>query len=139
MSLERFCRKHMVTASPDDSALHIARLMRDEHVGAVVIVDEGEVPVGIVTDRDMTLRVIAGVRDVTAPGRAVMTADPVTIRQDAGIDEVVTLMRRAHVRRLPVVDGSGALVGIVTLDDVNVLLAGELGAGMAAVRDNRGP
>jgi CBS domain-containing protein len=139
MSLERFCRKHLVKAEPTDSALHIARLMRDHHVGAVVIVDSGDVPIGMVTDRDLALRVIADVRDGTAPAEAFMSRDPVTIRCDARLDDVIALIHQERVRRLPIVDQSGALVGLVALDDLSVLLAGELHASVEAVQHDRGP
>ncbi len=138
MSIERFCRKRVVTAQPDESAFAVARRMRDEHVGCVVIVELGR-PVGIVTDRDLVSRVLAERRSPEQPIRDFMTAAPVTVRAGDQLDHVVSRMREAGVRRLPITDAGGALVGLVSLDDVNVLLAGELNAAVEAIQDNRGP
>jgi signal-transduction protein with cAMP-binding, CBS, and nucleotidyltransferase domain len=139
MSLERFCRKEVVTAQPDDSAKHVAQRMRDEHVGCVIIVDGAASAVGVVTDRDLTVRVLASGMSLDAPISTFMTSDPVTIRQDQQLDDAVTLMREAGVRRLPIIDSAGSLTGMVSLDDINVLLSAELSASTAAIHDNRGP
>jgi CBS domain-containing protein len=139
MSLERFCRKSIVTALPDESVAWVAQQMRDEHVGCVIIVDEAERPVGVVTDRDLTVRVLAGGASAEAPVSMFMTPDPVMVRRDRQLDDVVALMREAGVRRLPIVDAAGVLAGMVSLDDVSVLLSAELSASTEAIHENRGP
>ncbi len=115
-----------MTATPGTTVAEVAELARTENVGSVVVVD-GDEPVGIVTDRDIALRVVA---DGADPGSTtasdVMTADPTTVEVGTGIMEVSREMVGAGVRRMPVVD-DGGLVGIVTLDDLNRLLVGELG------------
>jgi CBS domain-containing protein len=138
MSLERFCRKHVVTAQADRPVVEIARLMRAEHVGAVVIVD-GKQPIGIITDRDLALRVVAERRLPDVPVRELMTVQPVTVRRDQQIDDVVRTMQEEGVRRVPIVDEEGAVAGLVSLDDISVLLAAELGVAVSAIRDDRGP
>jgi CBS domain-containing protein len=112
--------------------------MLRSHVGAVVVVQAGR-PVGIVTDRDLALRVVAAGRSGDTPVRDVMSENLVTVRFDAQLDDVALRMREQGVRRVPIVDAAGALVGLVSLDDLYVLLSGELSAGAHAVLDNRGP
>ncbi len=124
MSLERFTPKAMMVAHPDDSAADVAASMR-EGVGAVVIVDGGA-PVGIVTDRDLVTRVMADRVSPDVPIRHVMARDPVIARSDESIDAAVLRMEQRGIRRLPIVDDEGRLVGLVALDDLLVLLAAEL-------------
>jgi signal-transduction protein with cAMP-binding, CBS, and nucleotidyltransferase domain len=109
----------VVTASPQESALSVARLMRDHRVGSVVIVDSAAAPVAIVTDRDLAVRVFAEGVDPDSPvgehaSRPLISGDPAM-----ELDEAAALMVRHRVRRLPVVD-AGSVAGIVTLDDVAV-------------------
>jgi len=139
MSLKRFCRKSIVTAQLDDPAVSVAQRMRDDHVGCVVIVDSGGRPAGVVTDRDLTVRVLAERASPETAIAALMTPDPVTVRIDQQLDDVVALMREAGVRRLPIVDDAGSVAGMVSLDDISVLLSAELSASTAAIQENRGP
>ena len=110
----------VVTASPGTDAVAVARLMRDHRVGSVVVVDQGQAPVAMVTDRDLAVRVFAEQVESASPvgdhaSRPLVCGDP-----DMELDEAAALMVQHRVRRLPVVDG-GSLVGIVTLDDIAVL------------------
>jgi CBS domain-containing protein len=139
MSLERFCRKQVVTAFSFETIAAIAQRMRDRHVGCVVIVDTKAQPIGVITDRDLVVRVIATGASTGEPVEQFMSRDLVTARRDNQLDDVVLAMRQAGVRRLPIVDGESHLVGMVSLDDVNVLLAGELSMSAHAIEDNRGP
>jgi CBS domain-containing protein len=140
MSLERFCRKSVVTILPEQSVHDAARMMRDRHVGAVLVVDEDR-PVGIVTDRDIVLRGIVEGRDPnTTPVGDVMSRTLTVVRSDEKIDDAITAIRTAGVRRLPIVDAAtGKAIGMVTLDDLVVLMAGELSVAAGAVQSNRGP
>ncbi|ESP90130.1 putative signal-transduction protein containing cAMP-binding and CBS domains [Candidatus Halobonum tyrrellensis G22] len=118
-------REDVVTASPDAPVTEVATEMRDENVGSVVVV-ESDAPVGLVTDRDIAVRIAADGLDadeMTAEG--VMTEDPLTVERDTGVFELCATMDEEDVRRMPVVDG-GDLVGIVTLDDLIRLLTDEL-------------
>ena len=137
MSLERFTRRELVTIAPDRPAEEAARLMRGKHVGAVIVVEEGK-PVGIVTDRDLVVRLLADFAPNTTV-RAVMTRDLVVARIDDAIDYAFYTMRQHGVRRLPIVNDEGALVGLVAVDDLLVLLGGEVSSIVEAVVDNRGP
>jgi CBS domain-containing protein len=124
MTVSDLARTDPIAATRDASIATVSALMRDETVGSVVIVEDGA-PVGIVTDRDVAVRVVAEGQnpdDVTAGD--VMTADPVTVDVDAGLMDLTSTMAEHDVRRVPVVDG-GELYGIITLDDVDQLLSDE--------------
>jgi CBS domain-containing protein len=109
----------VVTASPDTDAISVAQLMRDHRVGSVVVVDQEQTPVAMVTDRDLALRLFAEGIGGDAPvsdhaSRPLICGDP-----EMELDEAAALMVQHRVRRLPVVDGE-RLAGIVTLDDIAV-------------------
>ena len=125
MQLTHHVRKTVVTAAVDTPAAELAELMRDEAVGSVIITDD-ERPVGIVTDRDLVVKVFAdGIVPPSVRAADVMTEGVVTIEADADALEMCRRMADASVRRMPVVE-DGELVGIVTLDDMVQLLAEEL-------------
>jgi CBS domain-containing protein len=137
MSLSRF-EHGAVTAELSESAAAVARRMRDLHVGCVVVT-RGSRPVGIVTDRDLALRVVAEGRDARATLVSdIVTYDASTLPRDAGIETAARMMRERGVRRLPIVTDDGRVIGIVTADDLTILLAKELadvGAGLAEAVD----
>lgn len=119
-------REQVVTASPDTPLAELAQLMEEENVGSVVIVEEAQ-PRGIVTDRDITIEIVARGRDAASVTAAdVMSEDLVTVGTDSGIFDVLRTMEEASVRRIPAIDADGRLVGIVTFDDFVVLLGREL-------------
>lgn len=109
----------VVTAAPEASAVSVARQMRDNRVGSVVIVDPAGSPVAMVTDRDLALRVFAaGIDPEAAVGEH--ASRPLVCGEPAmALEEAAALMVQHRVRRLPVVDGD-RLAGIVTLDDIAV-------------------
>lgn len=140
MSLERFCREPVVTLQPKQSVHDAALMMRDQHVGAVLVVDDDARPVGIVTDRDIVVRAIVEGRDPdTTPVRDIMSRSLTVVRAEDKIDDAIIAIRTSGVRRLPLVNAAGKAIGIVTLDDLVVLLAGELNMAAGAVQSNRGP
>jgi CBS domain-containing protein len=105
------------TCETSDTVIDVARAMRDEDVGPVPIVDGGQL-VGIVTDRDIVLRVVAEGRDAnTTTVGEIVSSDLVTVEPDTTLDEALQLMAQNQVRRLPVVEG-GQLVGIVAQADI---------------------
>jgi CBS domain-containing protein len=135
MDLARF-EKGAVVAQLGETVVVAARRMRDFRVGCVVVVRDAR-PVGMLTDRDLALRVIAEGRDPdTTLVSDVVTYEAATLPYDVGIDTAVRVMSERGVRRLPIVTADGTVAGIVTADDLFVLLAkalGELGEG---IRDN---
>ncbi|MGE3317113.1 MAG: CBS domain-containing protein [Planctomycetaceae bacterium] len=126
MTTGRICVREIDIAAPTDSVQAVAQRMHSRKVGAIVVQDFARKPIGIVTDRDLAIRVVGQARD---PGRTcvrdVMTRSPVTTREDTPLEESLRLMRRGSFRRLPVVDNAGCLVGLVTLDDILQLLSEE--------------
>lgn len=126
MSIGAICVREVDTAEPSESALVAARRMHDRKVGTLVVVDADGAPVGLLTDRDLTVRVLAAGRDPLGTSVAdAMTAKPRTVREDASLEDVLMLMRITRCRRLPVVDAQSRLVGLVSLDDILQLLAEE--------------
>jgi CBS domain-containing protein len=109
----------VVTAAPDAPANAVAALMRDHNVGSVVLVDEAGRPIGMVTDRDLAVDILADGVDPETPAEACATTPVVTGDHDMELEEAAALMVQHRVRRLPVVDGD-RLAGIVTLDDIAV-------------------
>lgn len=138
MTIETLARREVITASPDESAGELAATMRDENVGSVVITD-GDTPVGIVTDRDLTVEVLADGTDPDDATAADLMADELrTIPSDAGFYEATELMSRHGIRRMPVTDDD-RLVGIITADDLSELLADEQQELAGVVRAQRQP
>jgi signal-transduction protein with cAMP-binding, CBS, and nucleotidyltransferase domain len=109
----------VVTASPEASAISVARQMRDHRVGSVVIVDQEGSPLAMVTDRDLALRVFAEGVDAGAAVGEHASRPLVCGESEMELEEAAALMVQHRVRRLPVVD-AGRLAGIVTLDDIAV-------------------
>jgi len=127
MLLKSICNPDVVVCGPDVSALNAATLMRQHHVGALVVVDEPEgsrTPLGIITDRDIVVEVVAAGLDPARTAVNALLRKPVVIAHDGEqAEEVLERMRLHGVRRVPVVDGQERLTGIIALDDVLKLLA----------------
>jgi CBS domain-containing protein len=100
----------------------VARLMRDNDCGEIPVVDAQGKPIGVVTDRDICLRVVAHGGDGSTTAADAMSAPVRTVQADSSLRDCVTLMENARIRRVPVVDGDGKLTGIVALADI--VLAG---------------
>jgi CBS domain-containing protein len=127
MNIGDICRRQVVTAAPDAALVHAAQLMRAHHVGSVVVVDERRRPVGIVTDRDIVIEVVAaGVDAASVKVGEVMSTHPATALEDEDLSQALKAMRDHGIRRLPVVAPAGELVGIVALDDLLSSLATSL-------------
>jgi CBS domain-containing protein len=131
MTIGAICNREVITVPRDATIFHAASLMRQHHVGDVVVIENHKnkiVPIGLVTDRDLVIEVIATELDckVFTVGD-IMVSSLTTIQDNAGLLEAIQLMTSKGVRRLPVVDDSG-LIGIITLDDLLLLLAKEFGA-----------
>jgi len=130
MPVGEICNRDVIIVRREDTILAAAKLMRQNHVGDVVVVDEKDgsrLPVGIVTDRDLVVEIMATELDqkvITAGD--IMIEELVTVKENLGVFEAIQYMRAKAIRRLPVVDERGALVGILTLDDLLQLLSEEL-------------
>jgi len=131
MTLSAVCNPNVATIGADDGVVDAAVLMREEHVGDLVVVERrggAAVPVGILTDRDIVVGVVAKriAADSVTVGDA-MTRDLLTIREDANLEFALRQMRLHGVRRAPVVRANGDLVGIIAVDDLIQHLAVQLG------------
>lgn len=132
MRIKQACTREVICATADQSIREAAELMRAKHVGALVVVEpqQGErIPIGMLTDRDIVVAVVARSVDPDALTVAdVMTRDPVTCDEDQDLIDAVELMRLRGVRRLPVVHMGGGVVGLVAVDDVHGALVAQLEA-----------
>ena len=130
MTMKEICNRDVAVATRETSAQAAAKLMRHYHVGSLVVIDRKEgrrVPVGVVTDRDLIMEIHALDLDATVIAVGDIMCDKlVTVPETFGVMETVQKMRMEGVRRVPVVDCEGGLVGIVTLDDMVGRLATEL-------------
>lgn len=130
MPVGELCIRQVVVTPRTTSVSEAAKLMRQHHVGDIVVTDEiagRRAPVGIVTDRDIVLEVLAQELDATSLSAGdIMSSDLITVRENEGVFQTIQLMRAKGARRAPVVNGEGALVGIVSVDDLVELLAEEL-------------
>ena len=129
MPIGDICYREVVFSHRNNTVREAALLMREYHVGDLVVVEENgkRKPVGIVTDRDIAISIVAlGLDpDVLTVGD-IMGPDLVTVRENQGVFETIQQMRFKGVRRLPIVGEDGALVGIVAVDDLLALFADEL-------------
>ena len=132
MTIGKICNRETVIITADRGIVEAARLMRDEHVGDLVVVEEvsgRRLPVGILTDRDLVVEILAKEIDLAAVTVGdIMTREPITARESDSIYDTMQRMRAKGVRRIPVVDAGGTLVGIVAVDDFLDLLSDELTA-----------
>lgn len=130
MNVGELCSREVVVARRDTGLVEAARLMREHHVGSVVVIQEepaGRVPVGVLTDRDIVVAAVAKEMD---PAKLtvgdVMSAGALVLREQDGVADALRVMRQKGVRRLPVVKNDGTLAGVLAIDDVLELVADEM-------------
>jgi CBS domain-containing protein len=126
MSLQRFCKRPTVTIAPEKTIREACQLLEERNVGCVVVEEQGKL-CGILTDRDIALRVVGQGKDPDlTPVGTMMTPNPVRIPVHSTLHELTMLMHSQHVRRVPIIDASGRVIGVVTLDDLLALLGDEM-------------
>ena len=132
------CMREVIIAQRELPILDAAQLMRGQHVGCLVVVEEngqGRQVCGMLTDRDLIMGVLAqGLDARPLCVEDIMSEYPATMREDDSLIDVMRSMRRNGVRRLPVVTPERALVGLITLDDVLKILSEELGLLIGAIQ-----
>ncbi|AYJ87695.1 CBS domain-containing protein [Sphingomonas paeninsulae] len=116
MKISEIMTRAVVTARPGDTIQNIARTMADRDVGCLPVTD-GDTLVGMVTDRDIVMRVVVSGRSSLCAVRDVMTAPAKSCLAEDSVESVVRWMGKQQVRRVPIVDVSGKLVGLVSLAD----------------------
>lgn len=112
--------RNPTTVSDRDSIRHVARIMKDQDTGVVPVCDDGNKIIGLVTDRDIVVRLIADGKDpLNAHVNEVMTKSVRKVHEDATVDDVLSLMSSSEIRRVPVVNKNDELVGIVSIGDIS--------------------
>ncbi|HEV8332742.1 MAG TPA: CBS domain-containing protein [Steroidobacteraceae bacterium] len=128
MKIGEYCKRTVVSIASSPDAADAAKLMRTEHVGFLIVYREGDElrkPVGVLTDRDLVLGVLA--RDVDPHSVTVddvMTRQPLVANDSDELGDLLQAMRLAGIRRVPVVDVRGALIGIMAIDDAIDVITG---------------
>lgn len=124
MNVSDICKRNVVTIHPNQTLVAAIELMREQHIGYLIVTDSQTsnnplVPVGVLTDRDIVVGVLARGADVRGLSvDEVMTRKPVVARDSDAVRSALKEMRRIGVRRLPVVDSNGQLTGVLALDDI---------------------
>ncbi len=135
MAVIDIARTNVVTVDPAESVADVIRRMHGEAVGSVVVVDD-EDPLGLVSDRDLAMAVLDETFEAeNTPVGDILDEETVTVDADAGVYELVELLSRKGLRRVPVVE-NGELAGIISLSDVVVLLGMELQHVATAIRSS---
>lgn len=141
MTIGTLCNHNVVSVSPHEGVAEAAKKMRDEHVGDLIVAElrGGRlVPVGILTDRDLVVEVIAqGVEADELTVKDIMSTDLLTVTEDNGLEFVLRKMSAKGVRRVPVVDTAGTLVGVLSVDDVIEHIAGIVTSISAGLRNEQ--
>jgi CBS domain-containing protein len=126
MSLQNYCRKPVKKISPETNITEACQLMEQNSIGCLVVEQAGKL-CGIVTDRDIALRVTGAKRDPDQTKvKDIMTPDPIRISVDKDLHHLTAMMHAYHVRRVPIVNGFDTTLGIVTLDDLIAQLGDDM-------------
>jgi len=132
MDLKKIGKMGVITVTAETSVPDVARVMRESHVGDVVVIESRggrKVPVGMLTDRDIVLATIALGAPVNALAAGdIMTTDLVTVPAESSLSLVISLMKERGVKRIPLLGDRQEIVGVITLEDVTRFLAHELSA-----------
>jgi CBS domain-containing protein len=132
MNVGEICSRRPVTASASAPLSEVAQLMYENRVGAVVLTlapADRPTAVGILTDRDVVCAQIEHGGDLShLPASRQMTPDPLAFREDVQLEEALSAMRRRGVRRAVVIDQTGALTGVVSVDDIILSLSAQIAA-----------
>ena len=141
MSVSAICNHNVATIDASSDMIEAAKRMRDTHVGDLIVTDNREgrvVPIGILTDRDIVIEVVAkGVDPNQVTVGDAMSTELLSVREDNGIEYALREMQRMGVRRVPVVNGKGELSGVLAIDDVLDHLAIQLNHIAGAIRIER--
>ena len=127
MSLKALMSEDVTYLPSTASVLDAAQFMTNMNVGSVIVTDDKDSPTGLITDRDIVAKVLALEKDSkTTKIGEIMVSPVVTISEDKGIFDATQVMSTHGIRRLPVTDANGTLTGVISLDDVLILLGNEM-------------
>lgn len=142
MNIGDICSRAVVSIGAGEPVQRAAELMRQYHVGSLVVTEDangGLGPVGIVTDRDIVIEIVAkNVDPGTLTVGDIMSEEPLIANEEDDVDEVLDDMRKEGVRRIPVVDENGAVVGVFALDDLLQIMATQMDLVAGIVGAQRG-
>jgi len=140
MNVGQICNRHLLSAPASAPLSEVARLMHEAHVGAVVVTKapiDAPVAVGMITDRDIMRAQLNRVADLSRlRAEDVMTRDPLVINENSSVEDAIRQLRVRGVRRAPVLSESGALVGLISTDDLVAQVAREI-VGLARVLERQ--
>ncbi|MFP3260072.1 MAG: CBS domain-containing protein [Sulfolobus sp.] len=114
--VKEYMKANVITVSKDTTMEQVARIMTEENVGSVIVVDNGK-PVGIITERDIVKGIGKG-KKLDSKAEEIMTSSLITVREDSPVTGALALMRQFNIRHLPVVNDKGELTGIISIRDV---------------------
>ncbi len=143
MKVGKICQRRAITVRAEAPLTVAAQLMREQHIGYLIVVSPGPSgdlarPVGVLTDRDIVVTVVAKETDPRAlTAGDIMNMQPVTVSESDSIEDALQLMHRTGVRRLPVVGAANELAGVLSLDDVIDALAAQITSIAGAIRNER--
>jgi len=126
MLADSIMNAEVVTCTRDHTVLRAARLMREKNVGSVVVIDEEHRPIGVLTDRDLTVKVVATGLSLETPVDEIMSRPVHVVPQNTLIFDLLRQMSAHKVHRIPVIDEQRRLIGIVSVDDALMLLTTEM-------------
>ena len=137
MSLGNLCRREIICVDSRTTVKEAAKLMEGKNIGSTIVVQERK-PIGILTDRDILLRVMnRGLDPEKTSVDEVMTKQIVTLKEDMGLFEALQKVKGKGIRRFPIVDSNGNLQGIMTLDDIFYLLGKEMSDVTSIIENER--
>jgi len=126
MFIGEVCTRQVATCAGNATATQMAEMMRKDHLGDLIVIEyrnDEAVPIGIVTDRDLVTRILAMELDATqVTATEIMSRPLVTAYEGEELLVAFERLRNSHVRRIPLLDSAGVLVGIVSMDDIAALL-----------------
>jgi len=143
MNVRELCKREAVTVREFDELTDAAKLMREQHVGYLVVVepvvsDRGYRPVGVLTDRDIAIGVVArGVDPRSLRVGDLMSRKPVVVDESSSIEAALSEMRRIGVRRLPVVTDGGLLAGVISMDEALYTLSAAMVSVAGAIKNEQ--
>lgn len=137
MALQDLATCPATTCPRSASVRDAARMMAEADIGFLVVVDEADKPIGVVTDRDIVIRSVAQGHDGAAPVGDVMTRHPACVSDAGTVTDAARVMADRLCRRVPVVDAAGVIVGVLSLDDLLRVAGDELGEVARVVRGTR--
>jgi CBS domain-containing protein len=118
MNCDEIMKRDIECVSPTDRVQEAARKMRDENVGFLPVCDTGNKPVGTITDRDITVRLVANDLAPDTAVQQIMSRDVVACKPNTNLTQALRLMRENHKSRIMCTDDAGRLVGVISLSDV---------------------